>query len=117
MNNARQILRPIPLRDVTIDDHFWSARIETHRKRTIPHAYTLCKRSGRIDAFKLDWRFGKPKRPHYFWDSDVARWVEAAAYCLAIRLDGSLRRKLNKVVKLIFGAQPGTMAVWVKQRT
>jgi DUF1680 family protein len=103
--NRRTLLGALPLNAVTIDDAFWSPRLRTNRDVTIPHAYALCKRSGRIDAFRLNWRPGKPRKPHYFWDSDVAKWVEAAAYSLATAPDAALRRKLDHVIKLIAGAQ------------
>jgi uncharacterized protein len=103
--NHRNPLHPLPLQSVRIDDAFWSPRLEINRRLTVPHAYKLCKSSGRIDAFKLRWRPGMARKPHYFWDSDVAKWVEAAAYCLATKLDAALRRKLERVVALIARAQ------------
>ena len=101
----RNLLRPLPLKSVTIDDPFWSPRLQANRRLTIPHAYDLCKRSGRIDAFRLLWRPGMPRKPHYFWDSDVAKWVEAASYSIATHADRALERKLDKVIALIAGAQ------------
>jgi hypothetical protein len=98
-------LRPISLKDVTLVDEFWSPRLETNRRVTLAREYDLCARTGRLDAFRLNWRPGKPNKPHYFWDSDVAKWVEAASHSLATHPDPALARRLNRVIKLIAGAQ------------
>lgn len=97
--------QPVSFTDVTIDDQFWSPRIKVNRERTIPHEYEKCKETGRIDAFLLDWKPGKEPKPHYFWDSDVAKWVEAASYSLATHPDPELKAKLDEVVAKIAGAQ------------
>ena len=103
---TNRLLRPIGLKDVAIDDAFWSPRLEINRRVTIPRAYELCRQTGRIDGFKLDWKPGRPKKPHYFWDSDVAKWMEAASYCLQTRPgDRALKRRLDHVIRLVAAAQ------------
>ena len=77
---------PVPFTAVTIDDVFWTPRLEANRERTIPIEYDQCKMTGRIDALRLEWEPGQ-KEPHFFCDSDVAKWIEAAAYSLATRPD------------------------------
>lgn len=90
---------------MSIDDPFWSPRLEINRTRTLYHVYQMCQQTGRIDAFLLDWKPGKEPKPHYFWDSDVAKWVEAASYSLATHPDPDLKEKLDEVVAKIAGAQ------------
>ena len=97
--------RPVSFTNVSIDDPFWSPRLEINRTRTLYHVYQMCKQTGRIDAFLLDWKPGKEPKPHYFWDSDVAKWVEAASYSLATHPDPELKQKLDEVVAKIAGAQ------------
>lgn len=98
-------LSPIPFPRVTIQDAFWTPRLETSRGVTIPHVYEQCKATGRIDAFKLDWRPGKPNEPHIFWDSDVAKWVEGASCSLATHPNEDLDALLDEVITLIVSAQ------------
>jgi DUF1680 family protein len=98
-------LKPIRWDQVNITDGFWGKRVATNRKVTLPIEYELCKKTGRIDAFKLDWKPGMPNCPHKFWDSDVAKWVEAAAYSLATHPDASLKKKMDEVIELIASAQ------------
>lgn len=95
----------VPLASVVIDDAFWSPRIRTNRERTLPFEYEQFKTTGRVDAFQLDWTPGQPMRPHEFWDSDVAKWVEAASYSLTQYPDPQLEALLETVVDLIVSAQ------------
>ena len=80
---------------VKIDDAFWSPRIAVNRQVTLAHEYEMCRTTGRLDAFKLDWKPGMEPVPHIFWDSDVAKWVEAASYALAAHPDPELEQRLT----------------------
>ena len=64
-------LEPVRLDQVTIDGPLWAARQEVNRTVTLPIEYEQCKKTGRINAWKLDWKPGQPHPPHIFWDSDV----------------------------------------------
>jgi DUF1680 family protein len=105
MMDVQPKLKPAPLERVTIDDRFWAPRIETNRTRTLPAAYRHLKGTGRIDALKLTWKPGEPDEPHVFWDSDVAKWIEAASYSLAVRPDAELDALLDEVIGLIASGQ------------
>ena len=96
-------LAPVPLTDVTIDDAFWSPRLEVNRTVTLPIEYDQCKRTGRLDA--MTWTPGRKGQPHIFWDSDVAKWIEAAAYSLATHPDTALQRKVDRVIDTLAGGQ------------
>ena len=73
---------PVPWNRVTLDGGLWGERQRVNRERTLPAVYRQLKDTGRIDAFRLNWRPGQQPVPHQFWDSDVAKWLEAAAYSL-----------------------------------
>ncbi|MBM4034491.1 MAG: glycoside hydrolase family 127 protein [Planctomycetes bacterium] len=98
-------LKPLALADVKIADTFWAQRQETNRTVGIRHQYKQCKETGRLDAFKLDWKPGMPNEPHIFWDSDVAKWVEAASYSLATHPDPELQQLVDDTAALIASAQ------------
>ena len=101
----KSMMTPVSMTQVNIKDNFWSPRIRTNRNETIPHAYRQCKETGRIDAFDLKWEPGDEPVPHYFWDSDVAKWIEAASYSLAAHPDPKLDALLDEVIEKIAGAQ------------
>jgi len=79
--------KPVSFKKVQIEDLFWSPRIKANRTKTIPEIYRHNEETGRIDALKLKWRPGKEPKPHVFWDSDVAKWVESASYSLETNPD------------------------------
>jgi len=96
---------PVSFTDVAIEDRFWAPRIRVNREKTLAHQYAQCKETGRIDAFRLDWKPGQEPVPHIYWDSDVAKWIEAASYSLATHPDRELDALLDEVVSLIASAQ------------
>ena len=65
--------------NVTLTGGFWKAKEDLNRDVTIDAVYNRFDETGRIAAFRCDWKDGMPYRPHIFWDSDVAKWMEGAA--------------------------------------
>lgn len=57
---------------VTLTGGFWQDKQRVNRDITLPIEYDQCKKTGRLDAWKLEWKPGQPNPPHIFWDSDVA---------------------------------------------
>lgn len=98
-------LTPVPFTHVTINDDFWAPKIAINRSVTIPAEYRMCEDTGRIASFDLKWRPGDANPPHIFWDSDVAKWIEAASYSLATHPDEQLDQLLDTVIARIAYAQ------------
>lgn len=98
-------IQPIPHENVVFQDQFWQPRLKMNREQTIPFQYEQCKQTGRIDAFKLEWKPGDEPVPHIFWDSDVAKWLEAASYTYATHPDSNLDALMDEVIALIASAQ------------
>jgi DUF1680 family protein len=99
---------PLPIADVVIADEFWSPRRETVRTRTIPHQEARLRDGGMFDALLLKPRSHDDddrERFPIFWDSDVAKWIEAASYALASQADPELDAAVDKAVALLEGAQ------------
>lgn len=96
---------PVTLNLVSINDAFWSPRQETNRTRTIQGIYGKLQEISYIDALKLEWRPGQPKEPHIFWESDLAKWIEAVSYSLATQPDAELDALLDQVIALLASAQ------------
>ena len=94
-------LAPAPLKAVTIEDRFWRERIRVNREVTIPTEYEQCTKTGRIEALTL----APVEGQHFFWDSDVAKWVEAASYSLTTHPDPAVDARLDEVIGLLQRAQ------------
>ncbi|WP_461163013.1 glycoside hydrolase family 127 protein [Arthrobacter sp. R4-81] len=97
-------LSPLPLAAVVIDDRFWSPKREVVRSRTLPQQEEQMRKGGQFEALKLAWKTGEPE-PHIFWESDVAKWIEAASYCLATSADPELEAAVDEAIELLDGAQ------------
>jgi uncharacterized protein len=99
-------LNSVPVKDVQIESGFWAERQSNNRDRTIPAIYHQMQKTGRIDAWRPDWRPGpgQPK-PHIFWDSDAGKWIEAVGYSLATHPNPKFEQQVDEVVELIRQAQ------------
>ncbi|MBN2640670.1 MAG: glycoside hydrolase family 127 protein [Victivallales bacterium] len=80
---------------------FWLHLEEINRNRTIPMNYKQLVDTGRIKAMKLEWKEGEPDCPHHFWDSDVAKWMEAAAFSLKKTPDSTLEKQIDEIIDII----------------
>ena len=80
---------------------FWQHYAELNRNVTIPAVYDRFVETGRFDAFRCDWKEGMPNQPHFYWDSDVAKWIEGVAYILHYNRDPELEKIIDETVDLI----------------
>ncbi|MBQ2119182.1 MAG: glycoside hydrolase family 127 protein, partial [Clostridia bacterium] len=71
-------MKNVPFSDVRVTGGFWKQKQDLVRSVTINAVYDRFKESGRFDAFRFDPE-GTGIRPHVFWDSDVAKWLESVA--------------------------------------
>ena len=88
-------------KNVTLTGGYLFEKQELNRKVTVNSVYDRFKETGRIDAFKFEYKVGDEIVPHIFWDSDVAKWMEGAAYILAKHKDEALEARLDELVELI----------------
>lgn len=103
----------LPLRAVRIAGGFWGARQQLITDVTIPYMEKVLRdevpgveKSHALANFRM--AAGEQDGEFYgmvFQDSDVAKWLEAAAYSLAIKPDEALQGRVTEVVSLIGRAQ------------
>ncbi|MFW5713224.1 MAG: glycoside hydrolase family 127 protein, partial [Brevefilum sp.] len=98
--------KPVSFEKVKIQDAFWLLRMRANHTHGLEAVYQQLKKTGRLAAYDLDWEPGSDSpQPHVFWDSDVAKWIEGACYCLINQPDASLRERVEEVVDKILSAQ------------
>ncbi len=97
--------RSATLHEVKLNDPVFAPRMAAGRRRTIPASLEQCEKTGRLDAFLLNWKPGMPNQPHIFWDSDVAKVLEGIAYLLCQQPDAELERRYDELVDRIAAAQ------------
>lgn len=68
--------------DVHITSGFWKKRQEINRSTTVRTVRDRFAETGRFAAFDMNYRDGMENKPHIYWDSDVAKWIEGVAYLI-----------------------------------
>ncbi|MBM4460384.1 MAG: hypothetical protein FJ011_21915 [Chloroflexi bacterium] len=92
-------LKPVPLTAVTLADAFWTPRRQLLRDATLPSQFKLLEETGRIDNFRrVAGKVDKPFQGLFFNDSDVYKWIEAAAWSLATDPDPALTAMMDGVI-------------------
>ncbi len=97
---------PVRFVDVKLEGKFWTERLDTVLKSTIPSQHEKLGEYGILNSLKLP----KPQPPlrfprhangftvQVFWDSDVGKWIEAASYALSHRRDAAIEAKIEAIV-------------------
>ncbi|MBQ3055584.1 MAG: glycoside hydrolase family 127 protein, partial [Oscillospiraceae bacterium] len=75
-------MKHLPFQTIKFKDGFWKFYADLNRNAVVRSVYERFKETGRFDALRCDWREGLPNKPHIFWDSDVAKWIEGVAYII-----------------------------------
>lgn len=83
-------------KNININSGFWQNKQKIIAENSLPHIYDQYVKKGRIGATL--WKEGEPNKPHYFYDSDVAKLIEAAAYSLLCYPNDELKDKMQKVI-------------------
>lgn len=87
--------------DVCIDDGFLHNKQALNENVTINEVYKRFYETGRVEAFDCNWKEGMDKQPHIFWDSDIAKWMESAAYILKNKDDEFLESRVEELIDKI----------------
>ncbi|MCS7254378.1 MAG: glycoside hydrolase family 127 protein [Armatimonadota bacterium] len=106
MKSPHAKLRPIPINAVKLRDRFWQPRLAALQEVTLPTQYELLEHTGRIDNFRrVSGKVLGEFRGLYFNDSDVYKWIEAAAWSLAVQHNAKVAELINRVIPEIEAAQ------------
>lgn len=92
-------------RDVHISKGFWGDYQRLCLEVTLPIELEQLERTGRLASLRGTWKPGDPQEPHFFWDSDVAKWIEAVAYSLALVPNEALEKRVDQIVEDIAAMQ------------
>jgi uncharacterized protein len=99
-------LRPVAVGDVRLDDAIWEPRRRTTAVHTVPEQYALLESSQRLDNFRRGaGTLDGPFHGRYFNDTDVYKWLEAAAWTLAVEYDAQLDALVDDVIQTVGEAQ------------
>lgn len=91
-------MKAVNYKNVTLKSGFLHQKQMLNKNVTIDAVYNRFYETGRIEALKFNWKEGMPNKPHFFWDSDVAKWVEGAAYVLQKEYNAELEAKVESII-------------------
>ena len=98
---------PIHFTKVILKDSFFAPRQQVNREVTIPSQLEILHKTGRITAFDHigHWNPKDFFTPHRFWDSDVAKWAEAASYSIHTHYNKQLDDALDNIAATLARSQ------------
>ncbi len=90
----------IPFYKTEVEGSFWGEKQRVSRNVTIDSVYDRFKETNRFEALKCDLAQQEREgwRPHIFWDSDAAKWIEGLAFALEHGRDEVLEAKADELI-------------------
>ena len=83
---------------VDLKDGFFKEKQDLSASVTIRSVYDRFDETGRVGAFNFDYKDGDEIKPHIFWDSDIAKWIESVAYILKKSEAPDLEKKADAII-------------------
>ncbi|MGE5569047.1 MAG: glycoside hydrolase family 127 protein, partial [Rhodospirillales bacterium] len=104
--SPRAKLRNVPVRAVKMGEGFWARRMKVNVEASIPSLLELLEQNGIVDNFRrLSGRKNVPRRGPLYTDSDLYKWMEAAAFVLQSGDDPKLRAAFDRLTDEILAVQ------------
>lgn len=94
-------IREVPFNKIKLKSGLWKDLQDKNSSCTIYAVKDRFAESGRFDAFKCNWTEGMENKPHIFWDSDVAKWIEGVSYSIMNGCNTELQSFIDELVTLI----------------
>ncbi len=94
-------MKNLAIENIDLKNGFWKSYEELDRNAVVWNVYERFRETGRFDALRCDWQEGNENKPHIFWDSDVAKWLEGAAYLIEKQPDKHLEDIIDCIIDCI----------------
>lgn len=94
-------MKTLSYKNVLLNSGFLHEKQQLNKNVTIGAVYDRFNETGRINAFNCNWQEGKEQKPHVFWDSDVAKWMEATSYILQKEKNPLLEARVESIIDAI----------------
>lgn len=104
-SSPRARLRTLPTNAFAFGDGFWEQRQRINRERSIDHAHAMLEQAGNLDNLRNAAAGGGAFRGPVFMDSDVYKWLEAAAWEIGRRPDPALQDRVDTLIDIVAAAQ------------
>src|SRR4051794_17041827 len=105
-SSPRAVLRTLPADAVTLEGGIWERRQSVNRDSALPHGFRMLEQAGNFENLGIAaGRCQGAYRGPVFMDSDVYKWIEAAAFELARRPSSQLEALVDRAIDAIEPAQ------------
>lgn len=94
-------MKSITYDKTTLNKGFWKDKQIMNKEVSIYSVWNRFYDTGRISAFKCDWSPGMENEPHFYWDSDIAKWIEGVAYIIKSEPNKELEDRVDNIIDLI----------------
>lgn len=95
----------IPFWNLRITNGFWKERQTVIAEHTALCVYNRFAETGRFQIPHTGWRETGFPRPHIYWDSDIAKWLEGASNLLAMGPRPDLEERIDEAVRGLLSIQ------------
>ena len=96
-------MNEVSCKNISLTSGFWKKRQDIIKNTTIKSVYERFFDTGRVEAFEMKWKEGDDKKPHIFWDSDIAKWIEGVALFSEITPENE--EKIEYIIDLVEAGQ------------
>ena len=94
----------LPLRQVQIDDRFWTPKLRVCKERSVPHSWQYVE--GEIRALRRAAGEAVAGEPNGTWgEANLYKVLETVAYALALFPDQELERRMDEIIRQVAAAQ------------
>lgn len=94
-------MKNIEFYHVKLNNGYWKLKQDLNADVSMQSVWKRFCDTGRIGAFECNWKPGMDNEPHFYWDSDVAKWIEGASYILKVSDNKILEDRIDNIVSLI----------------
>ncbi len=96
-------MKNITFENIDITGGFWKTKQDMVKDTTLFAVYDRFCETYRFDALNCNWteKDGEERKPHIFWDSDTAKWIEGASYILSKQRDEKIEKIIDDAVDKI----------------
>ncbi|MBQ8577135.1 MAG: glycoside hydrolase family 127 protein [Clostridia bacterium] len=93
-------MKQIPFYHTRLDGGFWGEKQRISKDVTVDAVYDRFSETKRFAALKCDAAQQEREgwRCHFFWDSDIAKWIEGAAYILERGRNEALEARTDAII-------------------
>ena len=99
------VLRPLPMAAFEFGEGFWAQHQRAEQRAIARARVAMLESAGNLDNLRNAANGGGTFRGPVFMDSDVYKWLEAAAWELGRSPDAHLRQRVDEVITIVAAAQ------------